>query len=62
MKAYIYSGEISTPDYKYEEENIYTLIELIDFLPDSDVIAFSIQDLKNLIGMKPESSMDFSLK
>lgn len=62
MKAYVYSGEISTPDYKYEEENIYTLIELIDFLPDSDVIAFSIQDLKNLIGMKPESSMDFSLK
>jgi hypothetical protein len=62
MKAYVYSGEISTPDFKYEEENIYSLIELIKFLPDSDVIAFSVQDLKNLIGIKPESSMDFSLK
>ena len=62
MKAYVYSGEISTPDFKYKEENIYTLIELIKFLPDSDVIAFSVQDLKNLIGIKPESSRDFSLK
>ena len=49
MKAYVYSGEISTP-------------ELIKFLPDSDIIAFSIQDLKKLIGIEPESSMDFSLK
>lgn len=62
MKAYVYSGEISTPDYKYKEENIYSLIELIKFLPDSDVIAFSVQDLKNLIGIEPESSRDFSLK
>lgn len=62
MKAYVYSGEISTPDYKYKEENVYSLIELIKFLPDSDIIAFSIQDLKNLIGIEPESSKDFSLK
>lgn len=62
MKAYVYSGEISTPDYKYKEENVYSLIELIKFLPDSDVIAFSVQDLKNLIGIEPESSRDFSLK
>lgn len=62
MKAYVYSGEIQTPDFKYTEENVYTLIELIKFLPDSDVIAFSVQDLKNLIGIEPESSMDFSLK
>ena len=52
MKAYVYSGETPPPDYKYEEENIYSLIELIKFLPDSDVIAFSVQDLKNLIGME----------
>ena len=63
MKAYVYSSrEISTPDYKYKEESIYSLIELIKFLPDSDVIAFSVQDLKNLIGIEPESSRDFSLK
>lgn len=62
MKVYVYSGEISTPDYKYKEESTYALIELIKFLPDSDVIAFSVQDLKNLIGIKPESSIDFSLK
>jgi len=62
MKAYVYSEEISTPDYKYKEESIYSLIELIKFLPDSDIIAFSVQDLKNLIGIEPESSRDFSLK
>ena len=62
MKAYVYSRDVSTPDYKYKEENIYSLIELIKFLPDSDVIAFSVQDLKNLIGIEPESSRDFSLK
>ena len=62
MKAYVYSGEISIPDYKYKEENVYSLIELIKFLPDSDVIAFSVQDLKNLIGIEPESSRNFSLK
>lgn len=62
MKAYVYSGEISTPDFKYKEENVYTLIELIRFLPDSDIIAFSVQDLKKLIGIEPESSRDFSLK
>lgn len=62
MKAYVYSGEISTPNFKYEEENIYALAELIKFLPDSDVIAFSVQDLKKLIGIECESSMDFSLK
>ena len=22
MKAYVYSGEVSTPDYKYKEENV----------------------------------------
>ena len=62
MKAYVYSGEISIPDFKYNEENIYSLIELIKFLPDSDIISFSVQDLKNIIGIEPESSMDFSLK
>jgi len=63
MKAYVYSGEISTPDYKYEEENnICSILELIKFLPDSDVIAFSVQDLKKLTGIECESSMDFSLK
>ena len=62
MKTYVYSREISTPDYKYKEESIYSLIELIKFLPDSDIIAFSVQDLKNLIGIEPESSRDFSLK
>lgn len=62
MKAYVYSGEISTPDYKYKEETVWSLIELIKLLPDSDVIAFSVQDLKNLIGIEPESSIDFSLK
>lgn len=63
MKAYVYSGEISTPDFKYEEENtICSILELIKFLPDSDVIAFSVQDLKKLTGIKRESSMDFSLK
>lgn len=62
MKAYVYSGEISTPDYKYKEENVYSLIDLIKFLPDSDVIAFNVQDLKKLIGIKCESSKDFSLK
>ena len=62
MKTYVYSGEIPTPDYKYKEESIYSLIELIKFLPDSDIIAFSVQDLKNLIGIEPESSRDFSLK
>lgn len=62
MKAYVYSGEISTPDFKYREESVYGLIDLIKFLPDSDVIAFSVQDLKKLIGIGCESSMDFSLK
>lgn len=62
MKAYVYSGGIITPDFKYTEENIYALIELIKFLPDSDVIAFSVQDLKNLIGIKSESTRNFSLK
>ena len=63
MKAYVYSGEISTPDFKYKEENtICSLLELIKFLPDSDVIAFSVQDLKKLTGIKCESSRDFSLK
>ena len=62
MKAYVYSEEILIPDFKYEEESVYSLIELIKFLPDSDVIAFNVQDLKNLIGIKPESSKDFSLK
>ena len=62
MKVYVYSGEISTPDYKYKEENIYSLIELIKFLPDSDVVSFSVQDLKKLIGIECESLMDFSLK
>ena len=62
MKAYVYSGKISTPDFKYKKENMYSLIELIKFLPDSDVIAFSVQDLKKLIGIKPESSKDFSLE
>lgn len=63
MKVHVYSGEISTPDFKYDtEENIHALLELIEFLPDSDVISFSVQDLKKLIGIKPESSMDFSLK
>ena len=63
MKAYIYSGEIPTPDYKYiENDNIYSILGLIKFLPDSDVIAFSVQDLKKLTGIECESSMDFSLK
>lgn len=63
MKVYVYSGEISTPDYKYKEENnIYSILELIKFLPDSDVVSFSVQDLKKLTGIKCESSMDFSLK
>lgn len=62
MKAYVYSGGIITPDFKYKEESIYALIELIKFLPDSDVIAFSVQDLKNLIGIKSESTRNFSLK
>lgn len=62
MKAYVYSGEIATPDFKYEEESIYALLDLVKFLPDSDVISFSVQDLKKLIGIKCESSMDFSLK
>lgn len=62
MKAYVYSGEITTPDFKYEEESIYALLDLVKFLPDSDVISFSVQDLKKLIGIKCESSMDFSLK
>ena len=62
MKVYVYSGEISTPDFKYKEENLYSLLELIKFLPDSDVVSFSVQDLKKLIGIKCESSMDFSLK
>ena len=63
MKVYVYSGEISTPDFKYEEENkIGPILGLIKFLPDSDVVSFSVQDLKKLIGIKCESSMDFSLK
>ena len=63
MITYIYSEkDVLTPDYKSEEKNIYSLIELIKFLPDSDVIAFSVQDLKKFIGIEPESSMDFSLK
>ena len=62
MKAYVYSGDVEVPDYKYNEENVYALIELIKFLPDSDVIAFSVQDLKKLLGIKPELSKDFSLK
>jgi len=62
MKVYVYSGEISTPDFKYKEENLYSLLEFIKFLPDSDVVSFSVQDLKKLIGIKCESSMDFSLK
>ena len=63
MKVYVYSGEISTPDFKYEEENnICSILELIKFLPDSDTVSFSVQDLKKLIGIKCESSMDFSLK
>ena len=44
------------------KENIHSLLELVKFLPDSDTILFSVQDLKNLIGIKYESSMDFSLK
>jgi hypothetical protein len=63
MKVYVYSGEILIPDFKYEEENnICSILELIKFLPDSDVIAFSVQDLKKLTGIKCEFSMDFSLK
>lgn len=63
MKVHVYSGEISAPDFKYDtEENIHALLGLIEFLPDSDIISFSVQDLKKFIGIKPESSMDFSLK
>ncbi len=62
MIAYVYSGEIANPDFKYEEESVYSLLELVKFLPDSDVISCSVQDLKKLIGMKCESSLDFSLK
>lgn len=61
MKAYVYSGDAAKPDYKYEEKSVYSLIELIKFLPDSDVISCSVQDLKKLIGIKCESSLDFSL-
>lgn len=62
MKAYVYSGEIANPDFKYIEESLYSLIDLIKLLPDSDVISCSVQDLKKLIGIKCESSLDFSLK
>lgn len=62
MKAYVYSGEITEPDYKYEEESVYGLIDLVKFLPDSDIISFSVQDLKKFFGIECESSMDFSLK
>lgn len=62
MKVYVYSGDTQVPDFKYEEENIHSLLKLIEFLPDSDVVSFSIQDLKKLMGIKCESSMDFSLK
>lgn len=62
MKAYVYSGEIANPDFKYNETSVYSLLELIKFLPDSDVISCSVQDLKKLIGMECESSLDFSLK
>ena len=63
MKAYVYSGEITAPDFKYNtEENVYALLELIKFLPDSNRILFSVQDLKRIIGIKCESSMDFALE
>lgn len=62
MKAYVYSREVEQPDYKYEEKSVYSLIDLIKSLPDSDVISCSVQDLKKLIGIECESSMDFSLK
>lgn len=63
MKAYVYSsGEVTQPDYKYNEESVYSLIDLIKHLPDSDVISCSVQDLKKLIGIECESAMDFSLR
>lgn len=62
MKAYVYSGEVAQPDFKYNEESVYSLIDLIKVLPDSDVISCSVQDLKKLLGIQCESSMDFSLK
>lgn len=62
MKVYVYSGETAQPDFKYEEKSVYSLIDLIKVLPDSDVISCSIQDLKKLIGIECESEMEFSLK
>lgn len=63
MKVYVYSsGEITTPDFKYNENNIFSFLELVKSLPDSDIISCSVQDLKKLIGIDCESSMDFSLK
>ena len=63
MKVYVYtSGETAQPDFKYNEESVYSLIDLIKSLPDSDVISCSVQDLKKLLGIECESSMDFSLK
>ena len=62
MKVYVHSGEITKPDFKYEEKSVYSLIDLIKFLPDSDIVSCSVQDLKKLLGIECESSMDFSLK
>lgn len=63
MKAYVNSStEEIKVDYIYTVESVYSLLDLIRFLPDSDTITFSVQDLKKLIGVKTESSIDFSLK